>query len=300
MVRLLADAPGEFQKVPIEVAAVQARFAGTSVQNRSEFKTAESAGEAAQTQSGNVVAVGEAGPLQQGGEGEGEWLQVMDQKREHDLLQLQGGKSAVLVDAEVPSGYYNSLRLKVAKMQVIVDGETHELKVPEEGIELAYKFQAEAGKGQELLLGFDVQQSIRKNAEGGYELKPVVEVKQLRYLQQSEGACQDAACQQQQAQPGVCQGEDCRQPTDPGTGEPASGGSGSGEPASGGSGSGEPASGGSGSSEPASGGSGSSEPASGGSTSGEPAGGGAGSGEPAGECPNGDCPEATPGDQQKP
>ena len=144
----------------------------------------------------------------------------------------------------IRAGYYNVIRLKVAKMQVVVDGKVHDLEVPEEGIELAFKFHAEAGKAQEMVIDFDAKQSIQKNAQGGYELKPVLAVQQLRYRTcsgegdcgtptQSAGACQDAACQQQQTQSGACQGETCQQ----GEASGSSSGSASGEGAASGGGS---------------------------------------------------------------
>ncbi len=207
LVVLLTDAPGDFEQVPIEITAVQARYMGEQVADENQYHKAAPAGDQSQiqTQDGEQTQT-----KSQEQTGEGEWLQLMKKAQQQDLLQLQDGKTAAIGDVDVPGGYYDRVRLKLAKAQVVVDGETFDLEVPAEGIELAFKFQLKGGEGHEMTIDFDAKKSVQKKADGsGYELKPVVEVKQYRHTNRTstgegdgqgeppaDAECADGACQQ--------------------------------------------------------------------------------------------------------
>jgi len=197
---LLTDAPGDFQKVPVIIDAVHARFEGEHVAEPAQYQNGD--GTATQQQSGSQGQ-------------HGQWLQVLNQQQQHDLLQLQNGKTARLGEQQLPSGYYNRLRLTLKQAQVEVDGKVHSLKVPAEGIELAFQFQLKKAEGYELTLDFDAGKSIQKNADGSYAFKPDVTVKQFQWRHQNQD-------------PAQCQGEECKQagaepansPGDPARGDP--------------------------------------------------------------------------------
>jgi hypothetical protein len=210
LVTLLTDAPGEFQKVPLTVSGLLARYVGSKVADPGQYRRAAEGGDAAGT------------PVQAAEEGQGKWLNLMTREQQQDLLQLRDGKTVGLSDADAPAGFYNQIRLRLKSCQVVIDGQTHEVAVPEGGIELQYNFELKAGEGQELVLDLDAAQAIQKNAAGNYELKPVLSVKQFRQATRTrecagEGECRaeqaeecgDAACQQRGPVAecdGVCQG----------------------------------------------------------------------------------------------
>lgn len=104
-----------------------------------------------------------------------------------NLLELQNGVTANLVDLEVPVGNYNLIRLYVAEASVMLtDSTVFNLTIPsgsQTGIKIIIKpsIQVEGGLTAELLLDFDVNKSF--NAQGninsinginGFHFKPVI------------------------------------------------------------------------------------------------------------------------------
>lgn len=124
---------------------------------------------------------------------EGEWLAiplVIDQ--EVDLLKYQDGDSLKFAETgPIVAGVYTETRLilsdKVLPRIVLLDGTTHDLKIPggeSSGLKIKAPFTAEAGKAVDLTLDFDLRRSLRMSGQGNnkkYLLQPV-----LRLLKHGE------------------------------------------------------------------------------------------------------------------
>lgn len=97
----------------------------------------------------------------------------------YDLLQLTGGNTQLLADAEIPAGFYSQMRLVLGNNNTVVyQGETQPLSTPsaqQSGLKLQLNQELEAGKDYAFLLDFDVDQSIvSAGSAGGFILKPVI------------------------------------------------------------------------------------------------------------------------------
>lgn len=172
---LSSDAPATFEKVPVTIVAVEAQFMGSSVQNQAAYQQAAMVGDPVELPAQNQVAT-------QSAEGEGEWVRLMERTQQQDLLQLKDGNQLQLAKGEVPSGFYKRLRLRLQKAEVVDGGESHELAVPQEGVELQFQFQLKKKSEHELVVEFDAGQSVQANNEGGFDLAPFAYVKRFRYL----------------------------------------------------------------------------------------------------------------------
>ena len=144
MVRL-TDAPGDFESVLVEVEDVRIKRDATS------------------------------------GEEEG-WVSLPGVNTGViDLLELTGGMTELLADAEVPAGPLTQIRLVLgSNNSVVINGESQSLSTPsaqQSGLKLQVNETLEAGETYEFLLDFDVDQSvISAGSAGGYSLKPVIRV----------------------------------------------------------------------------------------------------------------------------
>lgn len=96
----------------------------------------------------------------------------------YDLLELTGGVSQVLANTEVEAGFVSQIRLILGNdNSVVVDGETIPLSTPsaqQSGLKLQLNQELEAGENYSFLLDFDVDESIVRQENGGYTLKPVI------------------------------------------------------------------------------------------------------------------------------
>lgn len=113
------------------------------------------------------------------GEEEAEWESLPNvETGRYDLLQLTGGVSQLLVDAEIPAGYLDQIRLVLGPDNVVViDGEEIPLATPsaqQSGLKLQVNQELEAGENYEYLLDFDVDESVVITGNSGYILKPVI------------------------------------------------------------------------------------------------------------------------------
>lgn len=100
---------------------------------------------------------------------------------QYDLLDLTGGVTALLADAEVPAGTLGQIRLILGTDNtVVVNGEPQPLSTPsaqQSGLKLQVNQTLEAGEQYDFLLDFNVDQSIvSAGSGGGYILKPVIRV----------------------------------------------------------------------------------------------------------------------------
>ncbi|GAA4848559.1 hypothetical protein GCM10023331_36580 [Algivirga pacifica] len=95
-----------------------------------------------------------------------------------DVLELTAGIDTLLGSEEVDPGYISQIRLILGNNNtLVVDGETHDLKVPsgsQSGLKLQINEELVAGITYSILLDFDVEKSIVEKGNGSYSLKPVI------------------------------------------------------------------------------------------------------------------------------
>lgn len=185
---LLTDAPGDFEKVPIEIAGIQAYWQGETCANKVEYQQGDGEELKLSTQLMNQEQAGEAE--------QGKWIDIPVKTKNVELLKLQNGLTEEIGAQEIPSGYYHRLRLVLAKAQVVAAGQTHELVGQADSpnsMELSYKFQVKQGDAYGLTLDLDAQQSIQKNDAGQYVFKPALKVYSYQHQVRSQ----------------LCAGENC-------------------------------------------------------------------------------------------
>ncbi len=113
-------------------------------------------------------------------EGEEGWTSLAGvQTGVYDLLELTGGVSQVLADADVPAGHLGQIRLVLGNNNsVVIDGETQPLSTPsaqQSGLKIKVDQELAAGETYNFLLDFDVDKSIvTAGSSGGFILKPVI------------------------------------------------------------------------------------------------------------------------------
>ncbi len=140
----LTDAPGDYDEVWVDVLDVMINTAATAEGEEEGW-----------TSLGNVNA------------------------GKYDLLDLTGGVTALLADAEVPAGTLGQIRLVLGDDNtVVVNGESQPLSTPsaqQSGLKLQVNQTLEAGEQYDFLMDFNVDQSIvSAGSGGGYILKPVI------------------------------------------------------------------------------------------------------------------------------
>ncbi len=134
----LVDAPGDYDAVYIDVRDVMVKYNGSE----------------------NEVSIGEinAGV--------------------YDLLELTGGVSVLLVNDEIPAGSISQIRLVLGtENTVVVDGETYDLDTPssqQSGLKVQVNETIDDGGQYDVILDFNVEESIVAQGNGGYSLHPVI------------------------------------------------------------------------------------------------------------------------------
>lgn len=100
-----------------------------------------------------------------------------------DLLSLTGGVTELLIDTQLEAGYLHQIRLVLGDANTIVvknaEGEEQEfaLKTPsaeQSGLKVMVGEELEAGEDYTFILDFDVDKSVVRTGNGGYNLKPVI------------------------------------------------------------------------------------------------------------------------------
>lgn len=109
------------------------------------------------------------------------WKVIYDGSMIINLLDYQNGKTLELGEAEVEAGSYEQIRLILGtENTVVVNGETHDLKVPS-GQESGYKIEIDEELEEDgfldILIDFDANQSVVVAGNSGqFILKPVLRV----------------------------------------------------------------------------------------------------------------------------
>ena len=109
------------------------------------------------------------------------YVLLMEDEINVNLLELTNGITETLVDAEVPVGIYDLLRIYVKGVNVVLkDGTTFDLSVPsgsQSGLKVFIRppLVVEGGLTADLLLDWDVSRSFVRRGNGpGFHFKPVI------------------------------------------------------------------------------------------------------------------------------
>jgi len=103
------------------------------------------------------------------------WYTVTNEHKEFDLITLKDTKE-FLGKAYLKEGLYNQIRLYVDEAELIIDGDTYNLKIPSQEIKLINKFKIEDREYTTLTLDFDIQKSVKSTGSGKYILNPTIKV----------------------------------------------------------------------------------------------------------------------------
>ena len=115
------------------------------------------------------------------GENEGEWIWIVDEESNYELIEELTDKSILLSEVELTPGKYTQIRLFVIDASVDIEsGESGEpVEIPsayQTGIKLIHPFEIIEGETTELTIDFDAEKSIVKTSDGSYKLMPVIKV----------------------------------------------------------------------------------------------------------------------------
>lgn len=116
------------------------------------------------------------------GNSEDGWSVISSPNQTYNLLNLTNGAYEVLGDTTLPTGSYQQIRLVLNETghNVVVDGETYDLKVPsgtQTGVKLNVNAEIEENITYVLLLDFDAARSVVQAGNSQsveYLLKPVI------------------------------------------------------------------------------------------------------------------------------
>src|SRR3990172_6754073 len=102
------------------------------------------------------VTIGEIDIHQTGGP----WKVFLQSTKTFDLLELKNTQ-ALLAMGDLPDGMYTGLRLRVQSGQVLwTDGQTCELTVPSDKIQVPVVFEIQKGALTKVVLDFDAEESV--------------------------------------------------------------------------------------------------------------------------------------------
>jgi len=104
------------------------------------------------------------------------WETVVDETKSYNLLDLVDTPGEVMGEKTLSVGKYTQIRLSVTKIELTLENETHDVKVPSKRFYWIQPFDIESGKITTLTLDFDASDSIKETGEGKFILKPVVKI----------------------------------------------------------------------------------------------------------------------------
>jgi len=109
------------------------------------------------------------------------WILLSEVDTTIDFLELVNGQMATLLEEDLETGQYSQLRLMLGDSSaIVVDGMSHELKVPsgsQSGVKLNLGFSIEADEIVEIYLDFDAARSISKHPQQDrYSMRPTFRV----------------------------------------------------------------------------------------------------------------------------
>ena len=104
-------------------------------------------------------------------------------EKTYDLLKLRN-KEEKIIDITLEEGTYTQIRLVVTAGQIVIAGESHEMKVPSIEVKIPLVFNIMADGATEILLDFEAEHSIHVVNAGQseqYILRPVIRVENISY-----------------------------------------------------------------------------------------------------------------------
>jgi hypothetical protein len=120
-------------------------------------------------------------------DGDGSWVRVTGDPLSYDLLRLQNGVSELVGEIALPAGKITQLRLFIDERGpntvTLKDGQVCPLDlqgVDKTGIKIVHPFKAlemKDGKRLEVVVDFDLKESVEQGGPCAFSLKPVIKIK---------------------------------------------------------------------------------------------------------------------------
>ncbi len=108
------------------------------------------------------------------------WIELEITPGQINLMDLTDA-GMLLGETDVPEGYYGQLRLVLGgNNEVVVNGETHSLRVPsgqQSGYKVQYEGRLHSGEIMDLTLAFDAERSVHVTGNGQFMLRPVMKLR---------------------------------------------------------------------------------------------------------------------------
>ncbi len=104
-------------------------------------------------------------------------------EKTYDVLKLRN-KEEKIIDITLEAGTYTQIRLVVTDGQIVISGESHEMKVPSLEVKIPLVFNIMEDGATEILLDFEAEHSIHVANAGQserYILRPVIRVENITY-----------------------------------------------------------------------------------------------------------------------
>ena len=101
-------------------------------------------------------------------------------EKTYDLLKLREEKE-LIADVTLDEGKYTQIRLVVVSGRIVIDGDTHEMKVASSEVKIPFVFNVMEDGATKILLDFEADRSIHVVSAEQYILRPVIRVKSISY-----------------------------------------------------------------------------------------------------------------------
>jgi len=111
------------------------------------------------------------------------FLTIWSGEKTYDLLKLRN-KEEKIVDITLEEGKYTQIRLVVTEGQIVIDSESHEMKVSSSEVKIPLVFNIMEDGATEIVLDFEAEHSIHVVNAGKsekYILRPVIRVESISY-----------------------------------------------------------------------------------------------------------------------
>ena len=111
------------------------------------------------------------------------FLTIWSGEKTYDLLKLRD-KAEKIIDITLDAGTYTQIRLIVTAGNIVISGESHEMKVPSLEVKIPLVFNIMDDGATEILLDFEADHSIQVVNAGRseqYILRPVIRVETITY-----------------------------------------------------------------------------------------------------------------------
>lgn len=115
------------------------------------------------------------------------WVSLATDVGIYDLLELQNGVTAVLADNEsIPVGRVSQMRMILGtENSIVIDGITYGLLTSSQtntGLKFNLNADIQNNENVDVLIDFDVDNSVVLQGTGSYLLKPVIKVENITYV----------------------------------------------------------------------------------------------------------------------